>query len=175
MSIDSKLYRIFVEAGKRSFPSRRELATHVAKQRFEDFSYVRRSRREYSNWQAVLGYVSLLVNMEMLNSELKPYISAKVTMAGFGKSLADKATQFAEKVGFSLESIDSKIKDQISQRPAILPTPFGIYDALDPKCSCRTFYRVIRLRCLEDDRYGLRVRNRPIVATKRTIELGGAD
>lgn len=175
MSINSKLYRIFVEAGKHDFGSRRELATHVGKQKFEDFSYFRRGRREFANWQAIIGYVSLLANMGMLDAELKPYVSAKVTMAGFAKSLAEKAIQFAESVGFSLASIDNKIKEQITKKPAILPTPFGVYDALDPKCSYRTFYRVIRLRCLEDDRYGLRVRNRPIVATRRTIELGGTD
>jgi hypothetical protein len=119
--------------------------------------------------------VSLLVALKMLDEDLKPYISAKVTLPGFGKSLAEKATEFAQANGFGLDLIDRTISQQISKRPAILPTPFGVFDTMKPKCSYRSFNRIIRLRCLEEDRYGLRVRNRPIVATKRTIELGGAD
>src|SRR5262245_2082376 len=164
MSIDLKLYRIFVESGRQEFNNRRALATHVAGLRADEFMYIRRGRKEYANWEAIVSYVSLLAAIGMLTDNLKPYVSARVTLAGFGRSLAEKAVAFAEMNGFGLEIIDRAIRHQITQKPAILPTPFGLYDYLNPKCSYRSFHRLIRLRCLEDDRYGLRVRNRPIVS-----------
>jgi hypothetical protein len=176
MSVDLKLYRIFqAAAGRAGYPSRRALAMHVADLETDEFSYIRRGRKEHANWGAIASYVSLLVALEMLDENLNPFVAAKVTLAGFGKSLADKAIQFAKKNKFGLDSIDEAIRHHIGQRPAILPTPFAIFEHLGPTCSYRSFYRIIRLKCLEDDRIGLRIRTRPIVATKKTIELGGAD
>jgi hypothetical protein len=147
----------------------------MASLRLDEFSYIRRGRKEHANREAIVPYVSLLAAIGMLTDDLKPYVSARVTLAGFGRSLAEKAMEFAKANGFSIEELDRTIRNQITQKPALLPTPFGVYDYLKPKCSYRSFNRIIRLRCLEDERYGLRVRNRPIVSTRRTIELGGAD
>jgi hypothetical protein len=84
MSADSKLYRVFVEAGKAKFTSQRALATHIAAQERDEFSYVRNGRKEFSNWQSIVGYVSLLVRLGMLEDNLATFVSVKgVTLKGF--------------------------------------------------------------------------------------------
>jgi len=174
MSADSKLYRVFVEAGKAKFASQRALATHIFAQERDEFSYTRNGRKEYSNWQSIVGYVSLLVRLGMLDDNLQTFVPVKgVTLRGFARTLAEKAVEFADSHGFGLKQIDQKILDHMARRPAVLPTPFNLYDSLGPKCNYRSFYRIIRLRCLEEDPYGLQIRNRPIVASRATIEFSG--
>jgi hypothetical protein len=174
MSADSKLYRVFVEAGKAKFTSQRALATNISPHERDEFSYVRNGRKEYSSWQSVVGFVSLLVRLGLLDDNLQPFVPAKgVTLKGFGRTLAEKAVAFADAHGFGLNLLDKEILGHMARRPAVLPTPFNLYDSLEPKCNYRSFYRIIRLKCLEDDPYGLQVRNRPVVASRATIEFSG--
>lgn len=176
MSIDLKLYRIFRQASRSKFSSRRDLATHIAGLELDEFSYRRRGKKEHANWGAIVSYISLLVALQMLDENLKPFVAARQTkLDGFKTALAAKALQFAEANRFGMSLMDLAITHQISQRPAILPTPFNIFEHLEPTCSYRSFYRIIRLKCLESEQNGIRVRNRPIVATTNTIVLGGVN
>jgi hypothetical protein len=122
-AIDRKLQKIALDSGE-SYGNMMELAVTVAEKQYNEFSYMRNKKKQYSSAGAIHSYVSYARAIGLLNVDLGP-TKPKQDIRGlesFQQWLGDSVLDYLTQNHCPIHDIEAKVQALLQHTPPKLPT-----------------------------------------------------
>ncbi len=122
-AIDRKLQKIVLDSGD-SYGNMMELAVTVADHQYNEFSYTRDKKKQYSGAEAIHSYVSYARATGLLNADLgsaKPKQDIR-GLESFQQWLGDSVLDYLTQKHCPIADIEAKVQALLQLSPPKLPT-----------------------------------------------------
>lgn len=129
--IDRKLHRIVLDTD-RELTTMMALARSLEEEKYDEFSYTRDEKTEYSSANTIHTYVSYARTIGLLNGNLEPTQpkSDVRSLENFQQWLSDTVVQFLSENNSSLPQIRDAMLAALGKIPRILPTLESVHARL---------------------------------------------
>jgi hypothetical protein len=123
-AIDRKLHRIVLDANPSHSPNMVDLATAIKREKYQEFSYTRSGKTEFSSAAAIQKYVSYAHAIELLDSNLGSSRLKKDIrdLQSFQQWLGDAVLDYLSRKGCNTQQIGNVIEALLHAPPYKLPT-----------------------------------------------------
>jgi len=130
--IDRKLHRIVLETDPRTLTTMMALARSVEQEQYEEFSYTRDEKTEYSSANTIHNYISYARTIGLLNGDLESNQAKSDvrSLENFQQWLSDTVVQFLNDNNSSIPKIKDAMQALLGGMPRILPTLENIHTQL---------------------------------------------
>ncbi len=130
--IDRKLHRIVLDTDPRTLTTMMALARSVEQEQYDEFSYTRDEKTEYSGANTIHTYVSYARTIGLLNGDLEPNQPKPDvrSLDNFQQWLSNTVVQFLSENNSSIPQIQDAMLAALGKIPRILPTLENIHARL---------------------------------------------